>query len=498
MILDPKIPAKIAQLEKTYDALRYRTIESLGVEIAETREHFRAVPEGLDWRSVHLGEQWGKDWGSAWFRATATMPYEMEGQTVFLRAATGGPEAMLFVDGTIRGSFDPNHPVRVLLPEARAGQTVRDRPGGVRGAQLPRRPSRAHRRVGGRRRVRAARGPEVRRAGAGDGAAGRERVRLRPADPAAARRLAGPEQPAAGGDHARLRRDLPPRVGAARGDGRADLARGAGSRTGRHGPPARPEERADDALDGRSSGTRTSTRRGCGPSRETWRKIGRTYSSVLALMDGYPEFRFTQSAAYHYEKCRELYPEVFSRVVERVKEGRWEVNGAMYIEPDCNIPSGESFARQCLVGQRSYREMFGSTTDALWQPDVFGYSAALPQILRSAGVRYFLTTKLGWNDTNRFPVRQLLVAGAGRDEGARALQRDAGRDRPGEAHPAVERRAAQGRAGPAARGVRLGRRRGRADGGDDRDGAALRGPGGLSARGVHVDLRVHGGDGGGA
>ncbi|RYG17739.1 alpha-mannosidase, partial [bacterium] len=136
---------------------------------------------------------------------------------------------------------------------------------------------------------------------------------------------------------------------------------------------------------------------------ETWRKLGRTYSSVLALMDQYPEFKFTQSAAYHYEKARELYPEVFDRVVERVKEGRWEVNGAMYIEPDCNIPSGESFVRQCLVGQRSYREMFGKITDALWQPDVFGYSAALPQILQKSGVKYFLTTKLSWNDTNRFP-----------------------------------------------------------------------------------------------
>jgi alpha-mannosidase len=139
------------------------------------------------------------------------------------------------------------------------------------------------------------------------------------------------------------------------------------------------------------------------PVAETWRKCARTYSSVLSLMDQYPEFRFTQSAALHYAKVRELYPEIFARVQERVKEGRWEVNGCMWIEPDCNIPSGESFVRQCLVGQRALRDMFGVTADTLWQPDVFGYSAALPQILRKSGVEFFCTTKLSWNDTNHFP-----------------------------------------------------------------------------------------------
>jgi alpha-mannosidase len=83
----------------------------------------------------------------------------------------------------------------------------------------------------------------------------------------------------------------------------------------------------------------------------------------------------------------------------------------MWIEPDCNIPSGESFVRQCLIGQRATREMFGVTSDTLWQPDVFGYSAALPQILRGCGVEYFCTTKLGWNDTTRFPYDTFIWQG---------------------------------------------------------------------------------------
>ena len=128
-------------------------------------------------------------------------------------------------------------------------------------------------------------------------------------------------------------------------------------------------------------------------------------------MDQYPDFRFTQSASYHSALVRQHYPDLFRRMQQRVKEERWEINGAMWVEPDCNIPGGESLIRQCLIGQQSTREMFGVTSDTLWQPDVFGYSGALPQILRGAGVKYFCTTKLAWNDTNRFPYDTFVWRG---------------------------------------------------------------------------------------
>ena len=402
MLLDAKIPAKIAQLDATYDRLRYRAVETLSMEIAETRDHFRAVPEGLDWRSVRPGELWGEDWGTAWFRGSVTLPSELDGETVLLRATTGGPEAMLFVDGTIRGSFDPNHPVRVVDLRATGGKTYAIALEAYAGHDFPGvHPSHTEGSADGVVYVR----PEDRRFG------GVELVVERPDVSAFTFALRTLRLLYDALDPNSLRR------------GRIGHAFAAVHRI----VWARPEETSETiwrtALEeamavmrpllALKNGPTTPTMDIVGHSHidtawlwtiaETHRKLGRTYSSVLALMDQYPEFRFTQSAAYHYEKCRELYPEVFARVVERVREGRWEVNGAMYIEPDCNIPSGESFVRQCLVGQRSYREMFGKTTDALWQPDVFGYSAALPQILRGAGVSYFLTTKLGWNDTNRFP-----------------------------------------------------------------------------------------------
>ncbi|MEI6219543.1 MAG: alpha-mannosidase, partial [bacterium] len=136
---------------------------------------------------------------------------------------------------------------------------------------------------------------------------------------------------------------------------------------------------------------------------ETWRKCARTFSSVLNLMVQYPEFKFLQSQPCQTEVIRREYPGVFKRMKKMVKAGRWEPNGAMWVEPDCNIPSGESFVRQLIVGQTATREMFGYTSDTLWLPDVFGYSAALPQLLQGCGVKYFCTTKIAWNDTTRFP-----------------------------------------------------------------------------------------------
>src|SRR5450759_1711261 len=96
---------------------------------------------------------------------------------------------------------------------------------------------------------------------------------------------------------------------------------------------------------------------------------------------------------------------------QMVAAGRWEPNGGMWVEPDCNVPSGESFVRQLLVGQYATREFFGYTSDTLWLPDVFGYSAALPQILRGCDVQFFCTTKINWNDTTRFPYDTFVWKG---------------------------------------------------------------------------------------
>lgn len=139
------------------------------------------------------------------------------------------------------------------------------------------------------------------------------------------------------------------------------------------------------------------------PVRETVRKTSRTFSTVDALMREYPEFRYAQSQPLLFEFLKNNDPELYARVKERIVEGRWELVGGMYVEPDLNIPSGESLMRQMLYGQRFYQEEFGRVSDIEWLPDTFGYCASLPQILKHGGVRYFMTTKLNWNDTNVFP-----------------------------------------------------------------------------------------------
>lgn len=139
------------------------------------------------------------------------------------------------------------------------------------------------------------------------------------------------------------------------------------------------------------------------PVRETVRKVSRTFSTVCALMDKYPDFRYSQSQPQLYAFAKAHYPQLYERMKERIAEGRWELVGGMWVEPDLNIPGGESLVRQMLYGQGYYMEEFGKRSTIEWLPDTFGYCASLPQLLKQAGIDYFMTTKLGWNDTNPFP-----------------------------------------------------------------------------------------------
>ncbi|WP_373229786.1 alpha-mannosidase [Cohnella sp.] len=139
------------------------------------------------------------------------------------------------------------------------------------------------------------------------------------------------------------------------------------------------------------------------PVRETVRKVSRTFSTVTTLMEEYPDFVYSQSQPLLYAFAKEHDPALYEIIKTRIAEGRWELVGGMWVEPDLNIPSGESLVRQMLYGQSFYKEEFGKTSNIEWLPDTFGYCASLPQMLKLAGIEYFMTTKLNWNDTNKFP-----------------------------------------------------------------------------------------------
>jgi alpha-mannosidase len=154
------------------------------------------------------------------------------------------------------------------------------------------------------------------------------------------------------------------------------------------------------------------------PVRETVRKAARTFATVCDLMDHYPEYRFVISQAQHLAWMRDHYPALFERIRKRVAEGRIEPTGSMWVEADCNIPSGESLVRQIVFGKRFFLDEFGVETDDVWLPDVFGYSAALPQIMRLGGASRFLTQKLSWNQYNDMPHHTFLWEGI---DGSRVL-----------------------------------------------------------------------------
>ena len=145
--------------------------------------------------------------------------------------------------------------------------------------------------------------------------------------------------------------------------------------------------------------------------RQTREKVQRSFATVLELMRRYPEYKFMSSQALLYQNLKEEAPELYEEVRERINEGRWECEGAMWVEADCNLASGESLVRQVLYGKQFFKNEFGVDNRVLWLPDVFGYSAALPQILKKCGVDWFVTSKISWNDVNRIPYDTFLWRG---------------------------------------------------------------------------------------
>ncbi len=139
------------------------------------------------------------------------------------------------------------------------------------------------------------------------------------------------------------------------------------------------------------------------PLRETVRKCARTFSTAVRLLDAYPQYKFACSQAQQHAWIQDRYPELFARMQEHAAKGRLEPVGSMWVEPDCNLPSGEALVRQFVYGKRFFLDAYGVDTAECWLPDAFGYPASLPQIMTQAGVTAFISQKLSWNESNRYP-----------------------------------------------------------------------------------------------
>jgi len=140
-------------------------------------------------------------------------------------------------------------------------------------------------------------------------------------------------------------------------------------------------------------------------------KASRSFATVLRLMDMYPDYVFVSSQPQLYEYIKQDFPRLYERIKEKVISGQWIPEGGMWVEPDCNLPSGESLVRQFLYGKHFFKKEFSVDTKILWLPDVFGFNGNLPQIMKKSGVEYFMTAKLAYNETNPFPYHTFIWKG---------------------------------------------------------------------------------------
>ena len=362
----------------------------------------------LPMRPFPVGEKWGSCWEYAWFRTEFTLPEACEGRRVVLMPGVGG-EQLIYVDGTARGSNDKGRDYVTLRMSGKAGETVR----------------------------------VMVEAYAGHG------PRLENMGPCPPERKAVPPSPetqctvkksvlAVWNEDAyqlyldvEMLCDLLPQL-----DGKSlryqrvaralmDFTRTADFElpyAARHESFRRAREVLAPAMRCHNGSTAPTMwllgqshidLAWLWPEEETWHKIGRTYANQLALMEEYPEYKFLLCEPKLLDMLRQQHPELWQRVKEAHARGQIDVDGAFYIECDTNIPSAESLIRQLVRGKRWYREHFKVDTRVAWQPDTFGYSGVLPQILKKLDIPYFATQKMLRADPEceRFPYQNFIWEG---------------------------------------------------------------------------------------
>jgi len=392
--------------------LMFEQVEGLIVEDSEPTGPWQVRvgqyrPEGYEWdgppEPIAEGQLWGRPDGTGVFEGVAVIPERMAGKRVWLRMVAGG-ETIICADGRMLDGLDPNRNRLILTESARAGRRValkmecyvRSKPDDDRDS-----------------RIKAIRGCVM---------------RFRP-----------PQLVTIDEEALAARHDLHVLYAAAFGrmldeDVRSRLQREV-CEVIRLMPPY---ESGRDALAASLPRVRQYLREnvynGGGPFGQTgrlacvahshldvayhWRVIqsiqknARTCLIQLRLMERYPEFLYSHTQAWAYETLEKHYPDLFEAVRRRVAEGRWEIVGGLYVEPDCNVPSAESLARQILYAKRYFLEKFGVEVDNVWLPDVFGNGAIMPQIMKAGGIDYFVSNKMStWNDTNVFPHNNFIWRG---------------------------------------------------------------------------------------
>lgn len=395
---------KLERLERTLDPYLFQTVDQVpNCRAMRTQEDLHALPDTAQLKEIAPGYTWGAEGEYCWFVTQYTVPAHLAGADLFLKPHIGGYEGLLWVDGVPFGTYNTkivftdhgNHYCNLICQNARAGQTIDIAIEYYAGhiykgnAPLEERPNLPfHYHYEGMDicvKDRAIQDFYF------DLRIVNQMVRCLPADSY----LAGQVQHALYQAHNALLyapldcewEDFLAGLRAAHPFLREILEQ-------KNGPQA-----PIAGIIGHSH-MDTAWLWHVG---ETVKKCARTYANQISLMQQYPEYTFVQSSACHSNMIRVHYPALFQRMQEQVASGHYEPNGGVWVECDCNITGAESMVRQFIWGQRFTRKYFNYTANCFWLPDTFGYSAAIPQIMKGCGVDYFLTTKLSWNDTNTFP-----------------------------------------------------------------------------------------------
>ncbi|MGL4344624.1 MAG: alpha-mannosidase [Cellulosilyticaceae bacterium] len=405
MLNNKQIQSMLGKLRRYVSTLEPMIFEEVGVietSLYETTQRLHQIPEG-PYHELQSGDKWGQEGSYGWFKGELTVDETLAGEALYLYPQVGGYEGMLWVDGKVKGIYASkitveshgNHYCDQITSQAVLGQKIElvvEMYAGhnVIGCMPFENSLKADFSFGFNKMAICRKNQEI-----ADFVFDLRAINqvVQSLDEQSFRRaeliqtLTKIHQTVYYAPEDIDRETLMSRIRVASGFLKEELAKT------NHGACG------EAALIGHSHMDTA----WLWEKEETIKKCARTYANQLNLMEQYPEYKFVQSSMYHLETLRIHYPELFERIKEKIKSGQYEVNGGVWVEADCNMPSGESLIRQFLWGQNYMKEHFGKQSRCFWLPDTFGYSAALPQIMKGCGVDYFLTTKLEWNDTNQFP-----------------------------------------------------------------------------------------------
>ncbi len=402
-----KAQQRIEQYLEFLDTVKYRAVAAPTWETYATTDRLRTPPQGVAWEPIVLPYAYGAEWTSYWYRTTVEVPETAAGRDLFL-AASPNADSLVFLDGNPIGALNPFHGKIRLADAVEAGGSFTIHLESYAGHRYPGvNPLRDD-------TVILTLGthiddyPNVFR----DSAlvVKNEAVYALYYDALTLFETARNLDDDSLRKH-RILRDLYAALSTIRFTAAETELDAQASAAHRAIAPLSATSPGDTVPTIHLLGHAHIDHAWLWPIWETERKAARTFANMARLAEEFEEFVFIQSQPAQLEIIEREYPEVFDAVKRTYERGQWEPNGGMWVEADCNVPSGESLIRQFLIGNQASRRMLGYEGDTLWLPDVFGYAAALPQILIGCEIDYFVTSKINWNDTTRFPYDTFLWRG---------------------------------------------------------------------------------------